>query len=362
MNELKAKELIESHGFKIARIQLIPEGINHYVFDVTLQNNTSLIAKFRKKQNNKKDRQDSLFNGLVSLERESAIYRIVREKAALPAPEIFLKYNSEETNFLLVEKLAGLLWSEYLKKHRFSGRRFLRSLEYLGQDIARLQQIKFRTFGDIMDENTIHPPGFDNFAPRFLAVMNMRIDRAFSRDVFTKSEIKNIRAYFVSEFAKVAESFQIDNLAPAMVFTDMHADNFLVDETGRPSGYFDLESCQAAPPGLEFYGLKFFLFNYFNEEFFQLAEESFFSGYKKAGGVYERGRSSNIKLENLLAAGRMLELSESYLGMNDGLRDKWSDRFKVLLWQAIETGRVDYQAVGDIFREKTGQPKIPQIF
>ena len=52
----------------------------------------------------------------------------------------------------------------------------------------------------------------------------------------------------------------------------------------------------------------------------------------------------------------MLELSESYFGVKDGLRDNWSNRFKALLWQAIGADRVDYMGVGDILREKTGQP------
>ena len=107
---------------------------------------------------------------------------------------------------------------------------------------------------------------------------------------------------------------------------------------------------------MEFYGLKFFLFNYLNGDLFQQAEESFFAGYKGSGGTYDRFSSVNVRLENLLAAGRMLELSESYFEIRDGLRDNWSSRFKALLWQAIEADRVDYMGVGDILREKTGQP------
>ena len=352
-----AQELIERHGYRIAAIRFIPEGANHFVFDVTLEDSTRLVAKFQKTPGNKAERRDSLFGGLVSLERESAVCRLVREKAALPAPTVYLAHHSKEASFLLVEKLVGVPWREYLQEHDFSRDCFLRSLEYLGQDIARLQQIQFRTFGDVMDENTVQPGHIDNFADRFIGVMNVRIDRALKRDVFTTQEIQAIRRYFVSGFQALSGFLQADNAKPVMVFTDMHADNFLVDETGKPSGYFDLESCQAAHPALEFYGLGFFLFNYLSADLFHQAEASFFAGYERTGGVYDRFSSVNAKLENLLATGRMLELSESYLGVKDGLRNSWSSRFKALLWQAIETDRVDYMAVGDIFREKTRQPK-----
>ena len=60
----------------------------------------------------------------------------------------------------------------------------------------------------------------------------------------------------------------------------MHAENFYVDHFGKPSGYFDLESAQAAPAALEFYGFRFFLFNFYDEECFKAAEGAFFTGRK----------------------------------------------------------------------------------
>ena len=361
MNESKARELIERHAraYQISSIRLIPEGANHFVFELTLEDGTPLVAKFKKDPGRKDERRDSLYDGPLSLQRESALYRLIREKAALAAPTIYMQHESDDASFLLVEKLAGVPWREYLAERNFSRDCFLRSLEYLGGNIARLQRIKFPSFGDVVGKNTVLPGNVDNFAKRFIGVMNMRIDRASRRGVFTGQDIERFRRHFVSGFNELSDHLHTRSTQPVMVFTDLHADNFLVDATGRPSGYFDLESCQAAHPALEFYGLRLFLFNYFDEQSFRQAEDAFFAGFKKGGGSYDRFRRENIQLMHLLAAGRMLELTESYFKYEDGLRDSWSARFKSLFWQAIESGQVDYLAVGEIFREKTRQPAGP---
>ena len=356
MEELEAKKLLEKHHFQVSDIKRIPEGFNNYVFDVVLLDGFQVIAKIKKRRVGKEQRE-SLFNGLVSSGREGAICGLVRKKAVLPAPKVYLKHDSEEVSLLVTEKLKGVTWCQYLRHCNFSREKSLLSLEELGKDIAKLHQVTFQSFGDIMDEETVGPEIYHTFTDRFLYVMNIRMDRALKRGVFTKNEMQIIRNFFVSECYDVATSFHVKVSKPVMVFTDMHPDNFLVDETGRPSGYFDLEACQAAPPVLEFCGLKLFLFNYFDEAYFRAAEEAFFCGYKKQGGTYDRLDSANIKLENVLATGRILELTESYFQVKDGLRNTWSDRFKILLWQTIEEKQPNYQTIGEIYREKTKQPK-----
>lgn len=357
MEILDAKKLIESYHFQIARIERIPEGFNHYVFDIILQNGLKLIAKIRKQYS--VGQRDTLFDGIVSSKRESAICEIVRNKAKLPAPKIYLQVDSEQMSFLVTEKLPGITWRQYLQKRHFSKESFLQSIYYLGEDIAKLQQVTFKSFGDIVDEETVLPKGIYSFTDRFLYIMNVRITRASQQGLFTKSEVKQLKDFFAIECKNIADFVQTNTTKPVMIFTDMHPDNFLVDDIGKPSGYFDLDACQAAPPSLEFYGLKLFLFSYFDQEYFHLAEEAFFRGYEKQGGIYDRFNPTHIQLENLLTIGRILELSTSYFQIKDGLRDTWSYRFKILLWQSIEEKKIDYQAIGEIFREKTKQPKMP---
>ena len=361
MDKTTARCLIERHGFKLSDIRLIPEGRNHFVFDVVLDDGTRVIAKFKADPNGSDVRYDSLYGGRLSLQREAAIYQLVRETAELPAPRIYLKHESDEASFLLVEKLDGALWREYVAQHNFARESFLRSLEYLGQDIARLQRIRFPSYGNVMGPNDVSPTGIESFADRFIGVMDMRIDRAVARQVFSANDGAAMRRYFHSSFREIASSLGPEVAPPVMVFTDLHADNFLVDSDGRPSGYFDLESSQAAHAALEFCGLRLFLFNYFGAESFGEAETSFFSGYISAGGSYDPSRRETERLEHLLVTGRLLELTESYFEYRDGLRDGWSDRFKALFWQALQADRIDFAAVGDIYREKTGQPIAPRL-
>ena len=145
-----------------------------------------------------------------------------------------------------------------------------------------------------------------------------------------------------------------------MVFTDMHGRNFFVDEAGVPSGYFDLESSQAAPAALEFYGFRFFLFNFFDAETFPKAEAAFFKGYRAAGGPCAPETAEDEALIQLLSGCRLLELSESYWGVVDAVRDTWGERMKALLLRYMETGEIDYPALGQLWRQRDGQPLHPQ--
>ncbi|NQT57842.1 MAG: aminoglycoside phosphotransferase family protein [Bacteroidetes bacterium] len=363
MTEKRAYEILQNHGHDPKSVVYIPEGSNHFVFRVVLGDGRLAIAKFKKTiiSAGSTEKRDTLFNGLLTLERETALYSIVRNRAGLPAPEILDTVKTDEYIFLLVEHLPGKIWAEYMASTNYSRKAFLLSLKFLGEDIAKAQRVTFPSFGDIMTENTILPEGFDNFADRFKAVLAMRLARAERRKVFTPKESKHISKWFFSEFAELRTELFSSTVSPVLVLTDMHGTNLLVDEEGRPTGYFDLESCQAAHPALEFYGLKFFLFNYFDQDTFIMAEKAFFDGFYSAGGVYDRTNMNNIRLENLLTACRVLELSESYFEVYDGIRDDWSARFKRLMTLVIEEGWVDYNEIGDIYRGKQKQPKNPQF-
>jgi len=364
IKEDRVTYLMQSLGFEVEKVCYIPEGRNHYVFDLLMKDGTEMIAKFNRRSEAAaaEKKRDTLFGGEVSSEREAELYRIVKENGGLPAPKIYYDYQSEHINCLLVEKMKGEQWGEFLQMHNYSRSSFLASLSYLGGSIARLQRLKFDSFGDIIQINKIAPGGIDNFADRFMAVMKWRIKRAAERQVFNLKEVSMLRDYFSSSFRELKPFLHKKNCRPVMVLTDLHPENFFVDDYGRPSAFFDLESCQAAHPALEMYGVKFFLFNYFGKDEFVAAEAAFYYGYRRGGGSYDPYNSNNIRLENLLAIGRLLELAESYYGVKDGLRDSWSERFKSLLWRAVEEGEVDYLATGQIYREKNGQPVTVNAF
>jgi len=115
----------------------------------------------------------------------------------------------------------------------------------------------------------------------------------------------------------------------------------------------------AAPALLEYYGFRFFLFNFYDDNTFQEAEDAFFSEYQKAGGRFPVQTAREDKVVDFFAACRLLELSESYWGYIDGIRDSWGERMKALLLRYVKEEKVAYQSVGEIWRMRDHQPMEP---
>ena len=363
INAQIALQLLSKKGYLIKKITEIPEGSNHYVFDIILSGGKSAICKFSKKRYTEQgliaENTDSLFGGKLSLEREVFLYTLVKDTVQLPAPKVYGIHKSQIGNFILVEKMPGQSHKEYIAQKNFAAKDFLASLKALGRDIAKVHRTKFSSFGNIMADGNIEPSGILNFSDRFLSIMEMRINLAERKGALTGRELEKVKTFFAKRFKDYRTILDINNSPSVLVFTDMHSDNFFVDDYGIPCGYFDLESCQAAPAALEFYGLRFFIFNYFNQEIYEQAEEAFLEGYIMNGGHYFPKTSIDHEVIDLLSACRLLELTESYWGYIDGLRDTWGQRIKTLLFDYMASGKIDYIALGDIFRERDGQPRNP---
>jgi uncharacterized membrane protein len=63
---------------------------------------------------------------------------------------------------------------------------------------------------------------------------------------------------------------------------------------------------------------------------------------------------------DLSSISRFLELTCSYYGVRDGLRDSWSRRYKNLIFHWIDTERVDYMSAGEMLKEKFCHARRPQ--
>lgn len=357
----KARQALTREGYSVSEITQIPEGSNHYVFDVLLSDGSSAICKFSKirytEQKLIKESTDTLFGGKLSLEREAFLYSLVKRSANLPAPEVYGIHQSEIGDFIVVEKMPGESFKRYLHRSGYSSRAFLDTMKALGRDFARIHEITFSSFGNVMADGFIDPQGIKNFSRRFSQVMDMRINLAEAKGALNTEELSRVRRFFDSKFDDFSETFDIRNSPAVLVLTDFHGDNFFVDSSGIPCGYFDLESCQAAPAALEFYGLHFFLFNYFDKDAYHQAEKAFYESYAREGGKYSPNTPYDYQVIDFLSACRLLELAESYWGYVDGLRDTWGVRIKALLYDYMDCGKIDYIALGDIFRERDGQPK-----
>lgn len=366
----KAQRALASHGYEISSIEAILEGSNHYVFDIILSDGRQAICKFTKTrdteinfENGQKDNsvhKDTLFGGTLSLAREVYLFNMIRQRAAVPTPRVYGIHQSLFGQFIVLEKLKGMSHKECMEKGGYSKSLFLKSLTFLGEDFAKIQSVKFQSFGNIMDKGIIEPAHMNNFTDRFKSVLDMRLERCRQKGVFTgKEEENSISRFFSDTLENLRPFLSAEKVQPTLVFTDMHAENFFTDSTGRPTGYFDLESAQAAPPALEFYGFRFFLFNFYDKEYFQKGEDAFWKGYcRQSGGIIPEDCVNN-HIVDFLAGCRVLELMQSYWGYIDGIRDSWGERMKELLFLYMETGEIDYMEIGEIWRMRDKQPAHP---
>lgn len=366
----KVQKALVSHGYQISSVRAIMEGSNHYVFDVALSDGTEAICKFTKirdtennlfhGQKGAPEHRDTLFGGILSLEREAYLFNMIGHEASVPTPLIYGIHESMYGQFILLEKLKGMSHKECMSRGGYSKSLFLDSLTFLGEDFAKIQAVRFSTFGNIMDTGYIDPPHMYNFSDRFKSVLDMRLERCRHKGVFIDAaEEARITGFFMDMLKQIRPMLSSQNVKPTLVFTDMHAENFFTDDTGRPTGYFDLESAQAAVPALEFYGFRFFLFNFYDIKCFQEAEDAFWKGYQKQSGSKIPCDCLDNHIVDFFAGCRILELMQSYWGYIDGIRDSWGDRMKELLYRYMETGDIDYMAIGNMWRMRDKHPLQP---
>ncbi len=357
------ENILKQNGYSVASVGAINGGSNHYVFDVRFTDGSSAIAKLPRvrvtEERFASAHLDTLFGGRLSIERERFIFDLVREQGQLPAPRVFGCIDTDGGKMLLIEKMSGFGVPAFMRIKGHSRESFLSVIRNLARDYAKLHKnIRYEAFGDIQPEG-LEPVGLTNFADRFLPITNMRIDKAVVKGMFTPVEENGVHTFFKARFEQYRDDLQIANCGSTINFTDMHGDNFYVSDEGVPTGYFDLESSQAAPAWLDYYSFRFFLFNFYDEDTFNRANDAFFEAYIRNGGVFYPKTERDNEIIDFLAACRLLEISQSYWAYVDGLRDTWGERIKALLFRYMNTGRVDYTALAAIFRERDGQPEHP---
>ncbi len=364
MDEDTVKQILESYGYPVSSTTSFSEGRSHYCFNIILDGDISIIARFEKNDTPLTIggiRRDFHYNGQLSLERETNLCEIVREEARLPAPKVYGLHRTKDVSFMLVEKLPGVHWKKYLEDTDYDLDNFLKSMYFLGRDIAQAQQVHFASYGDIISRNNVSPAGISEFRLRLSQIISLKLQRAEHSNSLTERETAEITSYFRRDFDRLNSSLRTASSPPVLILTDLHPMNFLVDANGKPSGYFDLEFCQSGVPALEFYPFRMNLFNYFDASTFLQAEDAFFRGFEDNEGSYDRFNEGNIMLERILAIGHLFSAVVAYHDASDGLRNTWSQQFKDIMFNAIVGKDVDYNAVADVLRAKTKQPKHPKI-
>ena len=341
-------------GYLCKTISYNGTGSNHHVFELET-NKGDLIVKFAKTRSTEINFQeagtDTMFGGKLSLERESYLLSLLR-KVGLEAPKV-IYINKEKIPFLIVSKCPGLPFPEWVKADGYKKSSFLKIMRNLGKDFNHLHQAThFQSFGNVMENGKIEPKGFFNFADRYKQINDQIIEKSIKKGAFNDVESQKVKNFFNKKFLDYYEELSVSSKKPTLVITDMFGGNFFVDKA-KPSGYFDVESCQAAPAEFELYAMPFFLFNFFDENTFLEAKRSFYLGYGP------NSSSLDFELIDFFSACRLLELLQSYWGYIDGLRDSWGEKIKKILFFYIKTGILDYNKLGSIWRERDKQPLWP---
>ncbi|MCD6323090.1 MAG: hypothetical protein J7L77_08705 [Clostridiales bacterium] len=356
ISEETVRTVLLENGFSIQYIKELSGGSNHFVFKAITIGDTKLIIKFPRIRETElvfgENNMDTLFGGQLSLERESYLLDIIR-KVGLPTPNVFGIFPTPQGNCIVVECSPGCNLTDYMGKHSHSQSVFLKIIKNLGLDFRLLHKTRFSSFGNIMTHSEIEPSGVLNFADRYLGINNNILEKCRIKGGLDSKEFIRLKKFFQSKFQSFYTRLDINKSPATLVITDMHGGNFFI-ENDRISGYFDVESCQAAPLEFELYSLRFFVFNYYSKEEFLLAESTFWQAYYN--GEQNHPDSETDSLINFFSACRLLEIFQSYWGHIDGLRDTWGLRIKNILFDYIETGFLDYIQLGTIWRERDKQP------
>jgi hypothetical protein len=356
ISEETVKTVLVENGFSIQYIKTLSGGSNHFVFEASTIEGTELIIKFPRIRETElafgEKNKDTLFGGQLSLAREAYLFNLVRN-AGLPSPKVFGIYHTPQGDCIVVERSPGCNLMDYMESHSHSLPVFLEIMKNLGSDFKFLHKTTFKSFGNIMEKSEIEPADVKNFTERYLSINNMLLEKCRIKGGLDDVEYINVKDFFDKKFKLYSTRLDINNSPATLVITDMHGGNFFV-ENDRSSGYFDVESCQAAPMEFELYALRFFVFNYYSTEEFTLAERAFWSSYYE--GEKAHPDTETDMLIDFFSACRLLEIFQSYWGHVDGLRDTWGQRIKNILFDYMETERVDYDRLGAIWRERDKQP------
>ncbi len=350
-------EKLKEFGYNPLEIKEITGGSNHFIFDVKLPDKEVIVklAKLRDMgSDNHEEQTDTLFGGKLSPQREQYIINEIKSSGA-HAPAMYGIYQTQHGQLQVREKLFGNDAFEHIKQRGFKLTDYLDFIKNVASELGKLHCLRYPSFGNIMPDE-IEPQGITNFADRSHMLNNRIIERCREKNYFEGDEEKLIVYFFENATEKLRPLMDRVTRAPTMVITDLHMGNFLVDDNNMPTGFFDIESAQAAPCEYELFALRFFVFNIFSEKEFKEGEKVFFEEYCRYNKNFTLDADSD-SLIDYFSACRLLEISQSYWGYVDGIRDFWGAKYKAILINYIKTGRIDYAALGDILRERDGTPK-----
>ncbi len=353
---------------KAISVEDIGAGMTHQNKIITLEDKIEIILRYIPPglHPNPARREDSYFGGERSVFREAKLLDIARNQAGLPASKvIYANDRREEGKILIVQKVPGITFRDYIAKNYFSHDHFLKGLAFLGEDIAKAHSLNFDLYGSIQKE------GIRNGKKTYSDYLSENIiDRHFEDHLeilekyYSKEELEEINIFF-KDAQKDIKSLDESKIKPCFVLYDQHTKNFMVGDNGRPSGYFDIEYGQAAHPSLEFGSIVPQLFCFFSgdnekqaKDYIKQAREAFTQGYLRMDGEES---INNETLEIIHIANHIFSAIKSYAHFKEGPLAGFSQAFAEMALGIARERKINcFYYFTDLRREATKQPKHPK--
>lgn len=339
-------------------ISSLDGGMCHENMLVKLDDESELVLRWQPAGDhpNPARREDHYFGGVISMYREARILGIAKEVAHIPASGVVaISDKKEKGKALLVEKVEGIHFRDYLERNDHSLEAFCNGLKKLGNTIAQVHSVHFDVFGQIQPDGIL--PGTVYYGDYLRQVINRHFHDHVEivRQYLKEQELTEIFEYM----ERVVNGLVRTDARPSFVLYDQHARNFFVDpETGKPSGFYDLEYGQSAHPNLEFGSMCLQLFGFYSGEYVPIARASFLEGYKENGGPSE---IEDPQIEAIHTINHIFSAVKSYHDIKDGIRDEWSQNFAGMVLGVARAGEVNcYDSFTDLIRPVTRQPVHPK--
>ncbi|MBN2459953.1 aminoglycoside phosphotransferase family protein [Candidatus Woesearchaeota archaeon] len=345
------------------------KGISHYNFNISTDKRCLILRILPSGEHPVPGRgDDNYFGGPLTIEREIATMMLVRE-AGVPAPKVIgFADKGEQGKVMLVEKMPGELFRDYLDHNAHSFSCFLQGMSSLGKAMGRIHgktySVPLDNFGklDLEGNKPVIMSGTEKYGDYLETIIGRHFkgDLEIFQHYFNSADLKEIDDYFKKSTLYANTELAERKLKPSLVVYDIHSRNFFVDPDGLVSGFYDLEYGQAAHPNLEIGGIALTLFGFYHGEYSrQKAREAFMEGYIENNGPAD---INEPRLEVIHTANHLFSAVKSYHGKKDGLRDDWSEKLSRMVLGIVRADEVNcHDTFTDMTRPVTRQPERPDF-
>ena len=347
-------EQIEKRLGPVDHLVFIPEGNNHLVFEVHLTNGTLAIARVQL--------QNQRENALLvkqSIEQEELLFGVFAQSGAR-VPEVYALVKDETFGeFLLVEFLPGLHFSDWMAQKDNRMDEYLQFMENYGEQLAKIHSIKQSHFGTIKAKAEQAERTTIAYHDKLRSMVDEQLSIPKLLETFGDDFIERFNKFIGELFSRLENPEWLDLFKPCLTLVDHHPHNVLISDT-RELGFFDLENAVANTPvsDIALTRAQFCGYFYEDENAIRLAEESLIKGYLEAGGDEAVFGEAFKVAELIYVASLILGVVMSYKDSQDDYNKNWSQEFSQLLEKIIETKEFNPADYARIISSKTKQPSM----